>query len=129
MLVQMLKSKIHRCRVTAIKPDYEGSLALDRDLVGASGLLEYEKILVANLTNGERFETYVIPGPAASGVLCLNGAAARKGQKGDLLIVVTSCVLDEAEVAAHKPVVVLVDEHNRIKKQSDGEKAFLKVAN
>jgi aspartate 1-decarboxylase len=95
----------------------------------AAQMIPYEMIKVYNVDNGERFETYVIPGPAASGVLCLNGAAARKGQKGDLLIVVTSCVLDEAEVAAHKPVVVLVDEHNRIKKQSDGEKAFLKVAN
>jgi aspartate 1-decarboxylase len=115
MLVQMLKSKIHRCRVTAIKPDYEGSLALDRDLVGASGLLEYEKILVANLTNGERFETYVILAPKGSGEVSVNGAAARLCRKGDELIVMSFGLVEEKEAksAKRKPVVVRVDRKNR----------------
>ncbi len=125
----MMKSKIHRATVTEADLHYEGSLTVDQELLDAAQMVPYEMVKVYNVNSGDRFETYVIPGPAGSGVMCLNGAAARKGQRGDLLIVVTSCVLEEAEVAGHKPVVVLVDEHNRIKKQSDGEKAFLKVAN
>lgn len=124
----MMKSKIHRATITQADLHYEGSLTVDQELLDAAQMIPYEMVKVYNVDNGERFETYVIPGPRHSGVICLNGAAARKGMVGDLLIIVTQCVLEEAEVAAHKPVVVLVDAKNRIKKESDGETAFLKVA-
>ncbi len=111
----MMKSKIHRARVTEADLEYEGSLTVDQELLDAAQMLPYEMVKVFNCNSGDRFETYVIPGPAGSGVICLNGAAARKGQKGDLLIIVTSTWLDQAELAEYQPVVVLVDENNRIK--------------
>lgn len=111
----MLKSKIHRARVTEACLEYEGSLTVDPVLLEAAQMIPYEMIKVFNCNNGERFETYVIPGEPDSGVMCLNGAAARRGQVGDLLIIVTSCWLEEKEAREHKPVVVLVDEKNRIK--------------
>jgi aspartate 1-decarboxylase len=124
----MMKSKIHRAKVTQADLHYEGSLTVDQTLMDAAQMIPYEMIKVYNVDNGERFETYVIPGPAGSGVMCLNGAAARKGQVGDLLIIVTSAWMTEQEAARHEPVVVLVDKDNRIKKESNGETAFLKVA-
>ena len=125
----MMKSKIHRATVTEAELHYEGSLTVDQELLDAAQMVPYEMVKVYNVNSGDRFETYVIPGQAGSGIICLNGAAARKGQRGDLLIIVTSCVMDEKEVANHKPVVVLVDGDNRIKKQSNGETACLMVAN
>ncbi len=124
----MMKSKIHRAKVTQADLHYEGSLTVDQTLMDAAQMIPYEMIKVYNVDNGERFETYVIPGPADSGVICLNGAAARKGHVGDLLIIVTSAWMGEEEAAAHEPVVVLVDAGNRIKKESKSETAFLKVA-
>jgi aspartate 1-decarboxylase len=124
----MMKSKIHRAKVTQADLHYEGSLTVDRNLMDAAQMIPSEMIKVYNVDNGERFETYVIPGPADSGVICLNGAAARKGHVGDLLIIVTSAWMTEQEAASHEPVVVLVDKDNRIKKESNGETAFLKVA-
>ncbi len=124
----MMKSKIHRATITQADLHYEGSLTVDQELLDAAQMIPYEMVKVYNVDNGERFETYVIPGPRHSGVICLNGAAARKGMVGDLLIIVTQCVLDQAEAAKHEPVVVLVDKQNRIKKESNGETAFLKVA-
>ena len=111
----MMKSKIHRATVTEADLEYEGSLTVDQELLDAARMLPYEMVKVFNCNSGDRFETYVIPGPAGSGVICLNGAAARKGQKGDLLIIVTTAWLDEAELEDYQPVVVLVDEENRIK--------------
>ena len=111
----MMKSKIHRATVTEADLEYEGSLTVDQELLDAAQMLPYEMVKVFNCNSGDRFETYVIPGPAGSGVICLNGAAARKGQKGDLLIIVTTAWLDEAELEDYQPVVVLVDEDNRIK--------------
>ncbi len=111
----MMKSKIHRAKVTEADLEYEGSLTVDQELLDAAQMLPYEMVKVFNCNSGDRFETYVIPGPAGSGVICLNGAAARKGQKGDLLIIVTSTWLDQAELAEYRPVVVLVDQNNRIK--------------
>ena len=128
MFRHMMKSKIHRAKVTQADLHYEGSLTVDQDLLDAARMIPYEMVKVYNVDNGARFETYVIPGPAGSGVICLNGAAARQGQVGDLLIVVTSAWLSPEEVAAHEPIVVLVDGDNRIKKESKSETAFLKVA-
>lgn len=113
-MLQVLKSKIHRCRVTAVKPDYEGSLGIDRELAAAAGLWEHERILVANMRNGERFETYVILEPAGSGEVCVNGAAARLCRRGDELIVMAFGLLEEHEAKdAPRPRIVRVDRRNR----------------
>lgn len=111
----LLKSKIHRATVTDADLHYEGSITIDRDLMDAANLVEYEKVAILDINNGARFETYVIEGPRGKGDICLNGAAARLVQKGDLVIIVSYCTLKEEEVAAHTPTVVFVDEHNRIK--------------
>jgi aspartate 1-decarboxylase len=110
-----LKAKIHRATVTAACLDYEGSLSIDRILLDLADIAPYEQVKIYNVTNGERFDTYVIAAPAGSGEICLNGAAARKGQPGDLLIIATYALLDEAEVVRHQPRVVLVDGKNRPK--------------
>jgi aspartate 1-decarboxylase len=110
-----LKAKIHRARVTAACLDYEGSLSIDRNLLDLADIAPYEQVKVYNVTNGERFDTYAIAAPEGSGEICLNGAAARKGQQGDLLIIATYALLDEAEVRRHQPRVVLVNGKNRPK--------------
>jgi aspartate 1-decarboxylase len=109
----LLKAKIHRAKVTDARLDYEGSLSIDRALMHLADMAPYEQVNVYNVNNGERFETYAIPAPEGSGEICLNGAAARKGQPGDLVIIATYALLDEAEVARHQPRVVLVDGENR----------------
>jgi aspartate 1-decarboxylase len=114
MLLTMMKSKIHRATVTEACLHYKGSLTLDRDLMDAAGMLEYEQIHVLNINSGDRFVTYVIEGERGSGVVCLNGAAARLGQPGDLVIALTFAQMDAQEAADYKPVIVHVDEHNRI---------------
>lgn len=114
MLSQLLKSKLHHLRVTSCSPEYQGSLLIDEALMEAAGISNWEKLLVANLENGERFETYAIAGRRGSGVACLNGAAAGKGRVGDRLIVMTFALLQDGEIAAHKPTVVILDERNRI---------------
>ncbi len=114
MLLTMMKSKIHRATVTEACLHYKGSLTLDRDLMDAAGMLEYEQIHVLNINSGDRFVTYVIEGERGSGVVCLNGAAARLGQPGDLVIALTFAQMDAREAADYKPVIVHVDEHNRI---------------
>lgn len=111
----MLKSKIHRATVTQADLSYEGSLTIDKDLMAAVGLCQFEKIKVYNINNGERFDTYAIEGPAGSGVIGLNGAAARKGLVGDLIIIASYAMFDEEEVLRHQPRIILVDEQNRIK--------------
>jgi aspartate 1-decarboxylase len=93
--------------------DYEGSLSIDQSLMAQADIAEYEQVGVYNLSNGERFDTYAIVGPEGSGEICLNGAAARKGQPGDLIIITTYALLDEEELADHQPKVILVDENNR----------------
>ncbi|HAS84413.1 MAG TPA: aspartate 1-decarboxylase [Verrucomicrobia bacterium] len=113
MLITMLKSKLHHARVTESELEYNGSLTIDRDLMDGVRLNPYEKILVANMANGERFETYAIPGPRGSGVICLNGATAHKGTVGDRLIVFAFAQLSEEEVASHKPRVTVLDQNNR----------------
>ena len=109
----LLKSKIHRVRVTDANLNYEGSLTIDADLMKAADILPYEQVKVYNIYSGARFETYAIEGPAGKGDICLNGAAARMGAPGDLIIIATYSNYDEAEAGAHKPVVVLVDPQNR----------------
>jgi aspartate 1-decarboxylase len=110
----LMKSKIHRATITSADLHYEGSLTVDQDLLDAADLREHEEVQVVNVNNGARFSTYVIPGPRGSGVLQLNGAAARLGMAGDRVIVISYGVFDEAEAERHAPTVVFVDERNRI---------------
>jgi aspartate 1-decarboxylase len=110
----LMKSKIHRATITSADLHYEGSLTVDEDLLDAADLLHHEEVQVVNVNNGVRFSTYVIPGPRGSGVLQLNGAAARLGMAGDLVIVISYGTFDEAEAQKHRPTVVFVDERNRI---------------
>jgi aspartate 1-decarboxylase len=111
----MMKSKIHRATVTESNLHYEGSLTVDSDLLKAADILPYEMVHIYNISNGERFETYAIEGAAGSGIVCLNGAAARKGAAGDLIIITTYASYTAAELRSHKPKVVLVDAHNHLK--------------
>lgn len=108
-----LNAKIHRARVTDACLDYEGSLSIDQGLMELADIAPNEQVGVYNLSNGERFDTYAIPAPAGSREICLNGAAARKGQPGDLIIITAYAILEEEEVANHQPRVVLVDDANR----------------
>ena len=110
-----LKAKIHRAKVTAACLDYEGSLSIDRALMDLADIAPYEQVKVYNVTNGERFDTYAIAAAEGSGEICLNGAAARKGQMGDVVIIATYALLDEAEAGRHQPRIVLVDRDNRPK--------------
>jgi len=115
MLRCMLKAKIHRATVTDCNIDYEGSITVDSTLLEAAQIRPYEKVSIADINNGERFETYVIPGEANSGMMCVNGAAARKVQVGDLIILFGYGYLNEAEmVDDFAPTVVLVDGANHI---------------
>jgi aspartate 1-decarboxylase len=111
----MFKSKIHRARVTQAELYYEGSITIDTALMARADILEYEKVQVVNVNNGHRFETYALKGEAGSGTICLNGAAARLGHVGDEVIIITYGEYDDSELAGHKPDIILVDEHNRIK--------------
>lgn len=114
----MFKSKIHRATITEAELHYEGSLTIDEDLMESADLLEYEKVSVVNINNGERFETYVIKGERGSKVICLNGAAARKGQVGDRIIIISYTTLSNEEAQIHQPTIVLVDESNSILESS-----------
>lgn len=114
MQIEMLKSKIHRVRVTDANLDYIGSITIDEDLMDAAGIIENEKVQVVNNNNGERLETYVIKGKRGSGVICLNGAAARKVQKGDILIIVSYIQIDLESAKTFEPRIIFPDEHNRI---------------
>ncbi len=115
MFRTMLGGKIHRATVTEADLNYVGSITVDQDLLDAAGICVNEKVAIVNNNNGERLETYTIPGERGSGVVCLNGAAARLVQKGDIVIIMSYVVLSEPEVANHEPKVVLVDEHNKIR--------------
>ena len=113
MLRRMLKSKIHRATVTQTDLDYEGSITIDVTLMETAGLLPYEAVWVWNIHNGERFETYVLAGSPGSGEICLNGAAARKAQPGDLVIISAFSWMDEHSALQCSPRVVIVDARNR----------------
>ncbi len=114
MFLTMLKSKIHRATVTGADLNYMGSITIDEALMEAANILPNEKVQVVNNNNGCRFETYVIPGPRHSGIICLNGAAARLVQPGDVVIIISYAIMDEERARAYQPVVVMVDESNRI---------------
>ena len=116
MLLTLMKAKLHRATVTQADMDYEGSIAIDRDLLDASGILAHEQVDVLNITTGARFTTYAIEAPRGSRTFGVNGAAARLVQKGDKIIVVTYCQLDAAEARNYNPNVVLLDDANNIKK-------------
>ena len=113
MQLIMLKAKLHMARITAAQLDYHGSLTIDEDLMDAVGLLNHEKILVANVENGKRFETYAIPGPRGSGTICLNGAAAHKGAKGDRIIILCFAVMTPREAKTFKPKALVLDARNK----------------
>lgn len=110
----MCKSKIHRATVTDANLNYEGSITLDLDLMEAADLLPHERVQVVNINNGARFDTYVIKGERDSGTVCLNGAAARLVQPGDIVIIISYACMDEQEVRNYRPQIVLVDKDNRI---------------
>ena len=116
MMVQMFKSKIHRAVVTEANLHYVGSITIDEELMEAANLLEGERVQVVNNNNGERLETYVIRGERGSGMICLNGAAARKAEVGDVLIIISYAWMDFEEAKSFKPMAVFPDEHNRITK-------------
>ncbi len=118
----MLKGKIHRATVTEAELDYVGSITIDEALMEASHIFEYEKVQIADVDNGERFETYVIAGPRDSGMICLNGAAARCVSVGDKIIIMSYCQLKISEVTDNKPYVVLVDEANKVQRKVRYEK-------
>ena len=113
MQCTMLKAKLHRARVTHAELDYEGSCAIDGELLDLAGILEYEQIKVYNVSNGARFDTYAISGPRGSGAMCLNGAAARLGARGDVIIIVTYGSYEAAEIGRHQPRIVLVNADNQ----------------
>jgi aspartate 1-decarboxylase len=113
MLITVCKSKIHRATVTDADLNYVGSITIDAELMRRADLVPYEKVLVANVSNGERFESYVIEGEAGSGVIALNGAAARKGSIGDIVIILAFGQIDRKEADGFKPAIVHVDENNR----------------
>jgi len=110
----MLRSKIHRATVTEANLQYDGSLGVDRDLLDAADMLPNERIQFVNIANGARAETYIIEAPRGSGTICLNGAAARLGEPGDQIIIFAYCLLSDEAARAHQPLVVHVDDRNRI---------------
>ena len=118
MYVTLLKSKIHRAKVTDTNLDYTGSITIDQDLMDAASIQPYEKVLVANITNGTRHETYTVAGPRGSGVICVMGAAAHLVNTGDRVIIMNFAVYDAAEAAQHKPKIVVVDDDNAIVKKT-----------
>jgi aspartate 1-decarboxylase len=121
MQLNLLKSKIHRAEVTDSSLNYEGSLAIDAEFMAAVGLRPYERILIGNINNGERFETYAIAAPAGSKSICLNGATAYLGKPGDLVTIMSFALVDEREAADWQPkVLVLADANRRIVKQTGG---------
>lgn len=114
MELTVLKGKIHRATVTEADLHYVGSITIDQDLMDAAGLLAYEKVLVADIDNGNRLETYIIAGPRGSGIICLNGASARLVSVGDRVIIMAFCQVTPEEAANHRPTVVFVDDDNSI---------------
>lgn len=122
MQLNMLKGKIHRATVVQAALDYVGSITIDEGLMQASGILEYEKVQIVDVNNGQRFETYVIAGEAGSGMICLNGAAARNVSVGDKVIIMCYCQMAPEEVASNPPRVVFVDDDNKISRITRYEK-------
>ena len=122
MVVEMLKGKIHRATVVQAELDYVGSITVGTDLLEAAGIFEYEKVQIVDVNNGNRFETYTIAGEPGSGMICLNGAAARMVSVNDKIIIMAYAGLNEKEVQNHKPKVVFVDDNNHIERVTSYEK-------
>ena len=122
MKISMLKSKIHRAVITQAELGYVGSITIDEEIMEAAGLYEYEHVHISNVNSGSRIETYVIAGERKSGVICLNGAAARSGQKGDHIIIMAYADMAPHEIGSHRPKVVFVSEKNEIVRVADYEK-------
>lgn len=122
MLINVLKSKIHRATVVQAELNYVGSITIDEALMEASGIYEYEKVQIVDVNNGSRFETYVIAGERNSGMICLNGAAARMAQTGDKIIIMAYAQMTPEEHMANKPKVVFVDDNNGIERITNYEK-------
>lgn len=120
--LEMLYGKIHRATITQADLNYVGSITIDEALMEASGIYEYQKVQIVDVDNGSRFETYVIAGEKGSGIICLNGAAARCVCVGDKVIIMAYGVCDENEIGTHKPKVVFVDENNKISRITNYEK-------
>ncbi len=128
---KMLKSKIHRAVVTGADLHYEGSVTIDRELMEAADIIPYEAVSIWNVTNGNRFETYAIEGEPGSGVICINGAAARMVAPKDLVIIASFVGMDDAEARNHEPRLVFVDEENRMlppRREAPGQGKLKKVA-
>ncbi len=117
MWIAICKSKIHRVKVTDANLNYEGSITVDQKLLKEADIIPYELVQVVNINNGARFETYVIPGKPNSGIICLNGPAARLGEVGDILIVISYAWMEKKEAIRFKPKVVYVDKNNKLKKR------------
>ncbi|HOJ63787.1 MAG TPA: aspartate 1-decarboxylase [Spirochaetota bacterium] len=113
MLLNMMKSKIHRATITECILEYEGSITIDEDLLERANMLEFEKVQVLNMNNGARLETYIIKGERNSGIICLNGPAARLGYVGDEVVIISYAIMTEEEAKSYKPIVVKVDKKNR----------------
>jgi aspartate 1-decarboxylase len=115
MRIEVLKSKIHRVRITQAELHYVGSIAIDEDLMDAANIIEGEKVQVVNINNGERLDTYVIKGDRGSGMVCLNGPAARKGQVGDIVIIISYASMEVEEARKFKPVVIFPNPENKLR--------------
>ena len=127
MDITLLKAKIHRAVVKQADLDYVGSITIDSELLGQSGILEYEKVEIADIDNGNRFETYVIAGEAGSGIICLNGAAAHLVSIGDKVIIMAYANMTPEEARGHKPTVIFVDQDNKIVRKACYEKHGLLI--
>ena len=114
MRIEVMKSKIHRVKITQAELHYVGSITIDEDLMDAADLLPNEKVQIVNINNGERLETYVITGERGSGEICLNGPAARKAQVGDIIIIISYGSIEKEEARSHKPIVIFPDSNNRL---------------
>ena len=127
MNITLLKAKIHRATVTQADLDYVGSITIDSKLLAESGIMEYEKVAIADIDNGSRFETYVIAGEAGSGIICLNGAAAKCVNVGDKVIIMAYAQMTPDEAKNHKPTVLFVDDNNKIARKANYEKHGLLI--
>ena len=114
MNIEILKSKIHRVKITQAELHYVGSITIDEDLMDAANMIENEKVQIVNVNNGERLETYVIKGKRGSGMICLNGPAARKAQVGDVVIIISYCSMPFEQAKSHNPILIFPDTDNRL---------------
>lgn len=114
MFITIMKSKIHRATVTEANLNYVGSITIDEDLMESADIIANEKVQIVNNNNGERFETYVIPGERGSGIICLNGAAARLVQVGDTVIIISYGIIERKEAESHTPKVIILDSSNKV---------------